>query len=156
MSTDQSSEFTRRTHQQHYITRSRKGSVHEHTPRRTRNTVMFNVNNNVTLRFDMRTKNRGKITTHEDDDEKYSSQEHNNRGLKDCVEPISDKNLLSNNMVGYGTPPEISHRISQSCGGSHLNFRSSISSTTYGKPHGSECGYKWRMAQLELIAILGG
>ena len=100
ISTNQLSEFGSHSRQQQHISRSRKVSVNEHTPRRTRNSPVLNVNNNINLRFDMRTHNKGNITAQEDDEEKDSNQEHNNRGLMDCVEPSSDENVHSNEMVG--------------------------------------------------------
>ena len=103
---------------------------------------MLNVNNNVNLQFDMRTKCRVSRTTQEDDEEKYSNQENINRGLTDFVEPSSDanQNTHSNDVVGNGASHGISHRISQSSGESYLDSRSSISVTPYGNQHGSEGG----------------
>ena len=53
----------------------------------------------------MFTNNRGNITAQEDDEEKDYNQEHNNRGLTDCVELSSDENTHSNNEVRNGTSP---------------------------------------------------
>ena len=58
MSTDQLSEFRSHTRQRQHITRSHEGGVNSHTPRRTRNATVSNVNNNANLRFGIRTKNR--------------------------------------------------------------------------------------------------
>ena len=41
-----------------------------------------------------------------------SNQEYNNRGLLDDVEPSSDANSHSNDVVGNVISPGISHRIS--------------------------------------------
>ena len=53
----------------------------------------------------MRTNDRGNITAQEDDEEKDSNQEHNNRGLIHCIEPIIDENAHSNDEVGNGASP---------------------------------------------------
>ena len=60
----------------------------------------------------MRTNDRGGITAQEDDEENYSNEEHNTRGLTDCVEPSSDEHAHSNDEAENSTPPGISHRIS--------------------------------------------
>ena len=98
------------------------------------------MNNNVNLRFDMRANNRGTTTSQEDDEEQYIHQENINIGLTHYIEPSSDENqnTHSNDVVGNGTSYGISHRISQSSGGSYSNLRSSISGTPYGKFQGSE------------------
>jgi len=59
-------------------------------------------------------KNRGNMTAQEDDEEKDSNQEHNNRGLRGCVEPSSDENKHLDDEVVNGTSPRISHIISHS------------------------------------------
>ena len=90
----------------------------------------------------MRTNDRGTTTAQKDDEEKDFHQENINRDVTEYVEPSSDENqnARSNNVVGNGTSDRISHKISQSSGGSHLDSRFSISGTFYGKPQGSEGG----------------
>ena len=70
MSKDPLLEFRSHSQQQHHISRSRESCINQHTPRRARNALVFNVNNSVNLRFDMRIKNRGTTTAQEDDKEK--------------------------------------------------------------------------------------
>ena len=50
----------------------------------------YSINNNVNFQFDICTNDRENIAAQEDDKEKDSNQEHNNRGLTDCIEPSSD------------------------------------------------------------------
>ena len=55
VSTDQLSEFRSHITQQLHITRSREAGLNQHTQSQI-NAPVFNVNNNVNLRFDTRTK----------------------------------------------------------------------------------------------------
>ena len=86
----------------------------------------------------MFTNNRGNITAQEDDEEKDSNEEHNNRISTDCIEQSSDENSRSNNKVGSGTSPGISHKISQISGGSHSDSCCSVSGALCGNPQGYE------------------
>ena len=140
MSTNQLSDFRSRTRQQRCISHSYEASLNEYNLRRIRNIAVFNVNNNVNLRFDMHKNDRRSTTVQEDDKEKDYNQKTINRGLLDYVEPSSDENqnTHSNDVIGNGMSHGISHRISQSSGGSHSDSRSSTSGTPHGNHQGSE------------------
>ena len=92
------------------------------------------MNNNVNLQFHILTNDRGNTTVQEDDEEKDVDQDNITRGLTERAESSSDQNANthSNDVVGNGTSPGISHRTSQSSGRSNSDFRSSISGTPYG------------------------
>ena len=67
ISTDPLSDFRSHSQQRQNISHSRESILNQHNPRMARSVLVFNVNINENLRFDMRKNNRGTTTAEEDD-----------------------------------------------------------------------------------------